>query len=386
MKTPAPGYDPARLISGEEGETMLGHRSLKPLLAGAVAAVLAWPAAGYGASPTVIATGLDNPRGLALDGGAVYVAEAGRGGSGPCGIAAGGDTVCYGATGAVTRLANGSQTRIVEGLPSVAPPGGVSATGPHDVAVGRSGLDVLLGFGGSPAQRAVFGPGASLLGQLVRVKRDRVAPVADLLAYEAAANPDGRQVESNGYGLVARPGGRYVADAGGNDLVKIGGSGLGGPTSTVAVFPNRLALAPPFLGLPPGATIPMEPVPDAVTFGPDGALYVGELTGFPFPVGAARVYRIVPGKAPTIFADGFTNIIDIAFGPDGSLYVLEISASGLLGGLDGALIRVAPNGTRTTIASTGLVAPTSVAVADNGTIYVSNFGIFPGAGQVLAFS
>jgi hypothetical protein len=38
-----------------------------------------------------------------------------------------------------------------------------------------------------------------------------------------------------------------------------------------------------------------------------------------FSVGAARVYRVVPGKAPTVFADGFTNIIDIAFRPDRSL-------------------------------------------------------------------
>jgi hypothetical protein len=184
---------------------------------------------------------------------------------------------------------------------------------------------------------------------------------------------------------VAKPGGRYVADAGANDLLKVGGSGRGGPTSTVTVFPDRLALAPPFLGLPPGATIPMDPVPDTVAFGPDGALYVGELTGFPFPPGAAGVYRVVPGEAPAVFADGFTNIIDIAFGPDGSLYVLEISANGLLTGIDGALIQVAPDGTRTTTASTGLVAPTSVVVAGDGTIYVSNFGIFPGAGQVLAF-
>lgn len=49
----------------------------------------------------------------------------------------------------------------------------------------------------------------------------------------------------------------------------------------------------------------------------------GELTGFPFPVGEARIYRIEPGFAPTIFATGFTMISDLAFGADGSLYALE---------------------------------------------------------------
>lgn len=45
------------------------------------------------------------------------------------------------------------------------------------------------------------------------------------------------------------------------------------------------------------------------------------MTGFPFPIGGARVYRVEEGEDPEIYADGFTNIIDIAFGKDGSLYV-----------------------------------------------------------------
>src|SRR5262245_34661521 len=52
-------------------------------------------------SPTIttVMTGLLNPRGLAFDrDGALYVVEAGRGGSGPC-IQEG--TVCYGDTGGV---------------------------------------------------------------------------------------------------------------------------------------------------------------------------------------------------------------------------------------------------------------------------------------------
>ena len=53
---------------------------------------------------TVVMTGLDNPRGLAFgENGALYVAEAGRGGDGPCAVLRG-QTVCAGRTGAVTRL------------------------------------------------------------------------------------------------------------------------------------------------------------------------------------------------------------------------------------------------------------------------------------------
>jgi hypothetical protein len=69
-----------------------------------------------------------------------------------------------------------------------------------------------------------------------------------------------------------------------------------------------------------------------VAVGPDGAYYVGQLTGFPFPVGGARVFRVVPGHRPQVFARGFTNIIDIAFDRHGRLHVLEIASDGILAG------------------------------------------------------
>ena len=53
----------------------------------------------------VIASGLDNPRGLAFGPDrALYVAEAGRGGNGKCITNGAGATVCFGNTGAITRI------------------------------------------------------------------------------------------------------------------------------------------------------------------------------------------------------------------------------------------------------------------------------------------
>jgi hypothetical protein len=50
-------------------------------------------------------------------------------------------------------------------------------------------------------------------------------------------------------------------------------------------------------------------VPNAVTIGPDGAYYVGQLTGFPFIPGAANVFRVpAGGGAPTPFLTGFTKV------------------------------------------------------------------------------
>ena len=60
--------------------------------------------------------------------------------------------------------------------------------------------------------------------------------------------------------------------------------------------------------------------------GPDGAIYVGQLTGFPFFPGAASVFRISSdGGSVTPFASGFTAIVDITFDAGGALYVLEVA-------------------------------------------------------------
>src|SRR3954465_9076436 len=65
-----------------------------------------------------VMTGLANPRGLAWGpDSTLYVAEAGRGGTGPCMIILG-STECYGATGGVSRLWHGEQERIISDLPS----------------------------------------------------------------------------------------------------------------------------------------------------------------------------------------------------------------------------------------------------------------------------
>jgi hypothetical protein len=93
----------------------------------------------------------------------------------------------------------------------------------------------------------------------------------------------------------------------------------------------------------------------------------------------------------TSVAAGLDNARDLAFGPDGSLYVLRFNRDGI-GSIDPedpstlerVLHRVYPDGTRTEVAGPGPIAPTSVLVADDGTLYPSVFGVLPGAGQVLA--
>jgi len=368
-------------------------RLLYPLVV--LVALLAFAAAASAGSTSpketsleVVASGLDNPRGLDISrSGSLYVAEAGRGGTEACVPSPEGEgEACIGDTGAVTKVWRGGQRRVATGLPSVAGPDGSAATGPHDIYLAYGGGYIPVGLAGDTDTRATFGPLGAGLGQLHRLSSSgrRVYPIADLAAFEQSENPDGGVPDSNPYSVTSLWGKLVVADAGGNDLVGVSRrSGL----RTLATFPDRLVPAPPGIpDLPP--ELPMQAVPTSVVVGPDGALYVGQLTGFPFPKGGANVYRVEPGEEPEVYAEGFTNIIDIAFDRRGNLYVLEIATDGLLAAGEmelpkGALHRVSRKGTTELVISEGLEAPGGLAISRHGDIFVTNRSILPGAGEVV---
>ncbi|MGH3881466.1 MAG: ScyD/ScyE family protein [Actinophytocola sp.] len=330
----------ARRSSGSDSKRGLPMRATRSrfaaalVAAGTVCSILVTPGTAVAHSGmTTVAGGLDSPRGLAFGpDGSLYVAEAGTGGSGPCFTGPEGGTVCFGVSGAISKIGHGTAWRVVKGLPSIGDQGtGANAIGPSDVSFRGRDLYFTVGLGADPALRASLPRLAKQAsGWLLRDKKHgSLRQVADIAGFEARANPDGGLPDSNPQSVLQSGSGQVVADAGGNSLVRVSSSGR---VSTVATFPDRLVDAPPFLGLPPGTKIPMQAVPTSVVRGPDGAYYVGSLTGFPFQVGGALVYRVVPGKAPTVYAGGFTNIIDIAFGPDRKLYVLEIAHNSLLSG------------------------------------------------------
>lgn len=378
------------------------RKAVAAMAAGVLAAGLVPASAEAAPRLKVVAKGLDNPRGLVVGGdGTVYVAESGNAGS-KC-VGTGEARMCLGSTGAVTAIKkNGRKKRIHKGLPSLGLRNS-STSGAQDLAFDAKGrLRLLLG-GMSRAELKKFGPGARRLSTVVRLPGRQV--VADLAAFEARNNPDGTPPAMDGLNsnpqsfVINRDGSMVVADGGANDVLHVSKNGR---VRLLSLLPPQCAELPEGFPAdqapPPGdcaeGQVPAESVPTSVVKGPDGAYYVGELTGFPFAEGSARIWRITKSGKRKVVATGFTNVIDLAFDRRGRLLVLEISHKGLLSGsTQGALIRLSKGGKKTVLLSKGLVGPTGLAVTEDGRhAYISNAGVpgpegggKPHKGQVLRY-
>ena len=150
-----------------------------------------------------------------------------------------------------------------------------------------------------------------------------------------------------------------------------------------------------------------EVVPTAVTEGPDGALYIAELTGIPYPDGYARVLRVgdpdavvgfdgkTPSGVPQVYASGFDEIHSVAFDADSNLYVLEyVNANEIYDPTiapedlpPSRLIKVAPDGTRAVISGDELKLGNYVLVdPETKDVFVSINNTTSTNGQVLRYS
>src|SRR5687768_11763216 len=104
-------------------------------VAAALLLALAAPVGAQGPTLTEVVGGLDSPRGVAIaPDSTLYVAEVGTGGTENCIEHSELGHMCFGMTGGVSSVVDGTATRVVDGLIS-----GVTDTGE---TLGMSGVDV----------------------------------------------------------------------------------------------------------------------------------------------------------------------------------------------------------------------------------------------------
>ncbi len=314
-------------------------------MAGAGTALVA-PASSAPA-PMVVASKLNNPRGITFGPfGGLYVAEAGRGGR-KCS-----KDGCIGYTSGVARIVDSAlEGRVGRRIFSGAGPDGSFAGGATDVVFDSQNRPVVVTNGVPPS--GVPKKARRQSAQIARVHGRRFTTLARVDAIEKQQNPDGQDVNPNPYGVERIGGTFYVMDAGGNDVLAVDERTR--KVSVAAVIPN------------PAKKV--QPVPTAITVGPDGALYIAELAPGP---NVGEVIRLVPGGQPTAVATGLPSATGIAIGPDGSIYLSLFGEGGEeTKPFSGSVLKIAPDGARSTIAG-GLNFPAGITIGPDGDLYVAN--------------
>jgi hypothetical protein len=308
-----------------------------------------------------------------------------------------------------------------------------AGAGPTELRRGRATLvtplpgvtDVISS--GKDELTAITSPVFGGTGGLYRIKRGTSVQIANVSDFETRVDPDADGAESDPFDLEpAGHGQTLVADAAGNSIVIVDSRGRIDwvatlPQHTVSTQPLKDAVGcpngpPDVCNLPP--TIDADPVPTSVAIGPDGAIYVGELTGFPATPGTSRIWRIKAGTrhahcglssaCSVVRTEPFTSIIDIQFAArgerddhelrsshsdddDATAYVVEYDeASWLAVENNGGSAVLGGTVNRCEVGrwswscrerATRLPVPTGIAI-DDGSLFTTLYSITPGMAQV----
>jgi sugar lactone lactonase YvrE len=332
---------------------------------------------------TVVPGGLDNPRALSFDWkGDLFVAEAGHG-SEPAGSfcpvkGPTGETECVGFTSGVSKIEpGGTPHRVLTGKVSIADEHGGGATGVDGVSVHEGALfavetgspDIVPPtFKGEAAEEAKEQLGALFEGPRIvaNVGHFDFRWSGEHKSLVEEETPEGKRSQfpdANPYAVLATDSGEWVIDAASNTLDWVSRRG---EVKVVEFFPN-----PPL----------RDAVPTCVSRGPDGALYVGELTGVGNGPGKSVVWRVEQGEEPQVWATGLTAVTGCGWDADGEFYAVEFSTLGweTFKPETGALVQVPPHSTSPVTVVSKLSFPNGFASREDS-VYVSNWSVAPAKG------
>jgi plastocyanin len=313
------------------------------------------------AGATVVAGGLVNPRGFTWGpDGSLYVAESGTPPAGytmPAGPAPEGTLPVTNMNGRILRIApGGARTTVASNLPvSVGPL--ADTIGVTAVSFVGSTLYALIAAG--PVHGHPDFPSG-----LYRVEANgTVTLVADTDAF-ALANPPAFIPEddeiSNPYDMLVLDGMIYATDGNRCVVWEIN------PVTGAIRYLADLSVG--------------HPVLTGIAAGPDGSLYVTELTAAPFPPGTATVRRITRQGAVTQVAAGLSAATGLAVSPAGAIYAAEIA------GTPGAPPFLVPPGRIVAVGADGVTTlaapvffPTMMRWGPDG-LYITSFSVGGDAG------
>jgi sugar lactone lactonase YvrE len=279
----------------------------------------------------------------------------------------------------VVQIAPDGKQTVAATLPSIASP--QEASGGSRLALLNGVLYATSGgWTQSDAQPAASPNSAAV----VKIEGGKATEVAQPWKFELEKNPGGFVVDSHPYGLTAGADGNlWVADAGGNDLLKV--NPATGQIDLAAVFPG---IPGPMANPERGGAKESDPVPTAVVFGADGTTYVSPLPGAPFLPGSSKVVKVAADGSISDYAAGLTMTTDLRMGPDGNLYAVQFGQFTEQGPVpnSGKIIRIKAGGTPEQVLS-GLSFPTSIDFNPAGDAFVTINGVgAPGSGQVVKFA
>jgi len=269
-------------------------------------------------------------------------------------------------TGLISRVASdGRVSTVVEGLPVIAGMFGFTE-GPASVAFIGNDLYVLIvaeDINTAPAVADDKFPSG-----VYRVEKNGTGTlIANLYAFNVATPPavippDWGRGEL--YDMIALGGKLYASDANASVIFEID------PAAPAASRVRRIADLSPLDGT--------HPVLTGLSAGPDGALYVTNLTKAPYPQGGAKVWRITTAGQITEVASGFTLGVGLAVAPDGTFYVAEfaqIAASQTPPIVPGGRLLRARPGASPTVVQENVFYPTTIRWGPDNQLYVTYFSI-----------